>query len=54
MIGELIETVISELSQFVIACISRFGYAGIVFTMAVESACIPLPSEIIIRFPATL
>ncbi|MDH4085388.1 MAG: DedA family protein [Nitrospira sp.] len=54
MIGELIEAVISELSQFVIACISRFGYAGIVFTMAVESACIPLPSEIIMPFSGYL
>ncbi len=54
MIGGLIETVISELSRFIIACISRFGYGGIVFTMAIESACIPLPSEIIMPFSGYL
>ena len=54
MIGELIETIIGELSRFVIACISRFGYGGILFTMAVESACIPLPSEIIMPFSGYL
>ena len=54
MLGGLIEAIIGELSRFVIACISRFGYAGIVFTMAVESACIPLPSEIIMPFSGYL
>ena len=54
MIGGLIETVIGELSRFVIACISKFGYGGILFTMAVESACIPLPSEIIMPFSGYL
>jgi membrane protein DedA with SNARE-associated domain len=54
MIGGLIEAVISELSRFVIACISRFGYGGILFTMAIESACIPLPSEIIMPFSGYL
>jgi membrane protein DedA with SNARE-associated domain len=54
MIGGLIEAIIGELSRFVIACISRFGYAGILFTMAVESACIPLPSEIIMPFSGYL
>lgn len=54
MIGGFIETVLSELSRFVIACISRFGYSGILFTMAIESACIPLPSEIIMPFSGYL
>lgn len=52
--GGLIEVIISELSRFVIACISRFGYSGILFTMAIESACIPLPSEIIMPFSGYL
>jgi membrane protein DedA with SNARE-associated domain len=52
--GGLIEAIISELSRFVIACISRFGYSGILFTMAIESACIPLPSEIIMPFSGYL
>lgn len=54
MISGLIETIISELSRFVIACISTFGYSGIVLTMAIESACIPLPSEIIMPFSGYL
>lgn len=54
MIGGMIEAIISELSRFIIACISRFGYSGILFTMAVESACIPLPSEIIMPFSGYL
>lgn len=52
--GGLIEAVISELSRFVITCISRFGYSGILLTMAIESACIPLPSEIIMPFSGYL
>ncbi len=54
MISELIETIISELSRFVITCISKFGYTGILLTMAIESACIPLPSEIIMPFSGYL
>jgi membrane protein DedA with SNARE-associated domain len=53
-VSGLIEEIITELSRFVIACISRFGYGGILFTMAIESACIPLPSEIIMPFSGYL
>jgi len=34
--------------------ISAFGYLAVVFLMAIESACIPLPSEIIMPFAGTL
>ena len=34
--------------------ISAFGYFGVVFLMGIESACIPLPSEIIMPFAGTL
>lgn len=54
MIGQLIEAIVAELSRFIIATISAFGYAGIVLTMAIESACIPLPSEIIMPFSGYL
>jgi len=54
VIAGLIEAIISELSRFVIACISRFGYVGIFLTMGIESACIPLPSEIIMPFSGYL
>jgi membrane protein DedA with SNARE-associated domain len=54
VVSGFIEAIISELSRFVIACISKFGYAGILMTMAIESACIPLPSEIIMPFSGYL
>ena len=50
----LIEEIIAGLSRFVIATISQFGYTGILVTMAIESACIPLPSEIIMPFSGYL
>ncbi|WP_455245610.1 DedA family protein [Petrachloros mirabilis] len=52
--GNLIEAIITVLSRFVINTISTFGYTGIVVTMAIESACIPLPSEIIMPFSGYL
>ncbi|MCP9447797.1 MAG: DedA family protein [Nitrospira sp.] len=54
MIGQAIEWMLAELSKFVIETISLFGYTGIVITMAIESACIPLPSEIIMPFSGYL
>src|SRR5688500_20254888 len=50
----MIEWLIEQLGRFVIAAISTFGYTGIVVTMAIESACIPLPSEIIMPFSGYL
>ena len=52
--GNLIEAIIMELSRFVVSMISMFGYTGIFLTMAIESACIPLPSEIIMPFAGYL
>jgi membrane protein DedA with SNARE-associated domain len=52
--GGLIEGIITVLSRFVINTISTFGYSGILLTMAIESACIPLPSEIIMPFSGYL
>src|SRR6201995_3520759 len=34
--------------------ISAIGYAGVALLMAIESACIPLPSEIIMPFAGSL
>ncbi len=50
----LIEWLVEQLGRFVIAVISTFGYTGILITMAIESACIPLPSEIIMPFSGYL
>lgn len=50
----MIESILSFLSSVIISTISAMGYAGIVLLMAVESACIPLPSEIILPFSGYL
>jgi len=50
----MIDKIVSGLSALVIAAISAFGYGGVVLMMAVESACIPLPSEIIMPFSGYL
>lgn len=50
MIGKIIEI----LSAFIVATISTLGYSGVVLLMAIESACIPLPSEIIMPFSGYL
>lgn len=42
------------LAGFVIGTISTLGYGGIMLLMAIESACIPLPSEIIMPFSGYL
>lgn len=44
------EATITFLGQFVETIISSFGYSGVFIAMAIESACIPLPSEIILPF----
>src|SRR5436190_10838116 len=50
----MIARIIEILSAFIVATISTLGYAGIVLLMAIESACIPLPSEIIMPFSGYL
>ena len=50
----MISRVISALSVFIVAVISKVGYGGILLLMAIESACIPLPSEVIMPFSGYL
>lgn len=50
----MIHKIIATLATFVIYVISGSGYAGIMLLMAIESACIPLPSEIIMPFSGAL
>ena len=50
----MIARTIAIVSTFVIAVISSAGYLGIVVLMAIESACIPLPSEVIMPFSGYL
>ena len=44
------ERILAYIVQFVTQVIQAGGYAGIVALMSIESACIPLPSEIIMPF----
>lgn len=48
------ETILSVISQWIISVISQGGYFGVVGLMAIESANIPLPSEVIMPFAGFL
>ncbi len=48
------ERIITILATFIISVISAGGYAGVALLMGIESACIPLPSEIIMPFAGFL
>jgi membrane protein DedA with SNARE-associated domain len=50
----MFESILEPIGAWIISVISHLGYAGIVVTMGIESACIPLPSEIIMPFSGYL
>src|SRR3984957_14836049 len=50
----MLDHIISMLASFIVAVISAMGYGGVVILMAIESACVPLPSEIIMPFAGYL
>ncbi len=50
----MFESIIQPVAQWIINIISQMGYPGILLTMGIESACIPLPSEIIMPFSGSL
>ena len=50
----MLEKIIGMLATWIISVISTMGYGGIILLMAIESACIPLPSEIIMPFAGFL
>jgi membrane protein DedA with SNARE-associated domain len=50
----LTERILAPVAAWIIATISAGGYLGIVLLMGIESACIPLPSEIIMPFSGYL
>jgi membrane protein DedA with SNARE-associated domain len=50
----MIEYVLLLLATFIKTVISSLGYPGIVVLMGIESACVPLPSEIIMPFAGFL
>lgn len=43
-------SLLAPLFQAITGAIASFGYTGIAIAMALESACIPLPSEVILPF----
>jgi membrane protein DedA with SNARE-associated domain len=48
------ERIIAFLVQFITHVIDLGGYAGLIALMGIESACVPLPSEIIMPFAGYL
>lgn len=47
-------SIVENVGHFITAFIARSGYLGIMALMSLESACIPLPSEIIMPFSGYL
>src|SRR5947209_8505426 len=50
----MFDQVLAAVTNWIIGSISHLGYFGLVILMAVESACVPLPSEIIMPFAGYL
>ena len=50
----MLEPIIATLASLITAVISATGTVGVALLMAIESACIPLPSEIIMPFAGYL
>jgi len=50
----MIARILEIISRLIVGTISTLGYSGVVLLMAIESACIPLPSEIIMPFSGYL
>lgn len=48
------EKLMAAVSALIVSTISSLGYGGIVLMMGIESACIPLPSEVIMPFAGYL
>jgi membrane protein DedA with SNARE-associated domain len=50
----MLEKIIALVAIWIMGVISSMGYGGVILLMAIESACIPLPSEIIMPFAGFL
>jgi membrane protein DedA with SNARE-associated domain len=50
----MIEHILLVLAGFIKSVISSLGYPGIALLMGIESACVPLPSEVIMPFAGFL
>jgi membrane protein DedA with SNARE-associated domain len=45
-----LDAVLHQITQWITTNITHLGYSGIIIMMGIESACIPLPSEVIMPF----
>lgn len=50
----MVEQILGWLAGIVIAVIEATGYLGVLILMAIESACVPLPSELVMPFAGYL
>jgi len=50
----MFHSILTPIATWIMHQISLFGYWGVIFLMAIESACIPLPSEVIMPFAGSL
>ena len=50
----MIDRLMSGVSAWIVAMIAMMGYGGVILLMAIESACIPLPSEVTMPFAGYL
>ena len=50
----MVEYILGILATFVISIIEATGYLGVMLLMAIESMCVPLPSELIMPFAGYL
>ena len=50
----MLDQILSTIVSWIVEAISAGGYLGVVVLMAIESACIPLPSEVIMPFAGYL
>jgi len=50
----VIDKLLTGISALIVATIATLGYGGVILMMGLESACIPLPSEVIMPFSGYL
>jgi membrane protein DedA with SNARE-associated domain len=50
----MLDRLMTAVSAWIIAMISSLGYGGVALLMAIESACVPLPSEVTMPFAGYL
>src|SRR6202043_927582 len=54
LLSLMTEKLLAVIFVFINSVIASTGYAGVLLLMAIESACIPLPSELIMPFAGYL